>query len=93
MGKSLMLTPTASSTALTMAGATVLMGCSPMDLPPCGCPCYPFPHVLADVTLILVRVARRGLGFSDLAAWCLFERSTPSTRLRVGFEGRQGNSH
>jgi hypothetical protein len=33
-GRSVMLTPTASKTALTMAGATAPMGCSPMDLPP-----------------------------------------------------------
>jgi hypothetical protein len=33
-GKSAMLTPTASRTALTMAGPTAPMGCSPIDLPP-----------------------------------------------------------
>ena len=33
-GRSGMLTPTASSTALTIAGATAPIGCSPMDLPP-----------------------------------------------------------
>jgi hypothetical protein len=33
-GRSVILTPTASSTALTIAGATAPIGCSPMDLPP-----------------------------------------------------------
>jgi hypothetical protein len=33
-GRSVMLTPTASNTALTIAGATAPIGCSPMDLPP-----------------------------------------------------------